>query len=110
MRTARAALAALFAFALLAIAAAPSAMAVPGLPFVLTGSFVGSATPDGSFETTSIGVNHATGRILVVDKAHSVVVQLDEAGNPVNFSATGSPKLAVAGTDIAVDNSGGFSQ
>jgi hypothetical protein len=109
MRALRIALAALSASALLAVAA-PSAMAVPGLPFVLTGSFDGSATPDGSFETTSIGVNQATGRILVVDKAHSAVLQFDEGGNPVNFASTGTPKLPVSGTEIAVDNSGGASQ
>jgi hypothetical protein len=113
MRVLRTAVAALSTLALLAVAA-PSAMAVPGLPFVLTGSFDGSATPNGSFETTSIGVNQATGRVLVVDKAHFAVIQFDESGNPVNFSSTGSPKLPVAlpvsGGEIAVDNSGGPTQ
>ena len=110
MRTVRAALVALSTMVVLALAAAPSAMAVPGLPFVLTGSFDGSATPDGSFETTSIAVNQADGRILVLDKAHSAVLQFDESGSPVNFSSKGSPKLAVIGSEIAVDNSGGPSQ
>jgi hypothetical protein len=109
MRALRVALAALSTWALLAVAA-PSAMAVPGLPFVLTGSFDGSATPDGSFETTSVGLNQATGRVLVVDKAHSAVIQFDESGNPVNFTSTGTPKVPVNGGEIAVDNSGGASQ
>ena len=109
MRSVRATLAVLAALALLAVVA-PSAMAVPGVPFVLTGSFNGSAAPNGSFETISIGVNQATGRVLVVDKAHSAVIQFDESGNPVNFTATGTPKLPVAGGEIAVDNSGGATQ
>ena len=66
VRAARRALLALSTLAVIAAAAAPSAMADPSLPFVLTGSFDGSATPDGSFETTSIAVNHATGNILAL--------------------------------------------
>ena len=57
-------------------------------------------------------MNQATGRILILDKAHGAVIQLDESGNPVNFSATGSPKVSASasGTEIAVDNSGGATQ
>lgn len=110
MRAVRASIAFLAA-GLLALAMAPIASADPSLPFVLTGSIDGSTTPDGSFNATSIAVNHATHHVLVLDRAHGAVVQLDESGNPVNFSGLGSPKRPIPSDgQVVVDNSGGATQ
>ena len=53
----------------------------------------------------------ATGHVLVMDQAHAAVLQFDESGNPVDFSALGSPKLSLPSAGlIAIDNSGGPTQ
>ncbi len=100
------------AIALAAFAVAPgSALAAPDEPLVLTGSFNGAATPDGSMETGGLVVNRDTGRILVVDNAHSAVVQFDESGNPVKFSGLPTAKRPLPSPgQIFIDNSSGPTQ
>jgi hypothetical protein len=112
MKRARTLCAALAAVAFAAFAAAPSsALATPDEPFALVESFDGAATPDGSMEVGGVVVNRATGHLLVVDKAHSAVVQFDESGNPVKFSGLPTAKRSIpAPGQIFIDNSSGPTQ
>lgn len=111
MKAARILVAAVAALALTAAVSAPIAAAAPGEPFIITGSFDGTGTPDGKFTGGDLVVNQATGRVLVFDLTNQVVRQFDESGNPVNFSAIGKPKLETPAAGVlAIDNSGGPTQ
>ena len=99
--------------AAVALVASASASAAPGDPFQFKGSFDGSGLPSGLSEPVALAVNNETGNILVSDRAQGTIDQFDSEGNPVNFSATGSPQISLAmggGGYIAVDNSGGPTQ
>jgi hypothetical protein len=93
------------------IAAPVAAQAAPDDPFVLAGTFDGSATPDGSMETGGVVVNQVTGRVLVMDKANSAVIQFNESGIPVKFAALPTAKRPLLSEgDLFIDNSGTASQ
>src|SRR3954471_15149314 len=99
MRAARRFLAAAAATLIVAMMAAPTSFAAPTDPFVLTGSF-NLVTPDGPYQAPPLGqqglvLNRATGNILVIDEAHTSVVQFDQTGALVNFSGLGSPKVEI---------------
>ena len=97
--------------AALTLASAAPAGAAPSDPFVFKGSFDGSGTPFGSFLAGNVVVNHETGNVLVFDEATNRIDQFDSAGNPVDFSALGSPSIQTeANGRLAIDNNGGSSQ
>jgi hypothetical protein len=115
MRAASRFLAIAAASLLAVLAAAPTSLAAPTDPFVRTGSF-DAVTPDGPYQAPQLGeqglvFNRASGHILLIDETHKTVVQFDQAGNLVNFSGVGSPKIdLVAPGRLYIDNSGGASQ
>jgi hypothetical protein len=111
MRAARALFACIAAAACVGLIGPAISAAAPDDAFILTGSFDGTGTPDGGFEAGTIALNQATGTVLVMDKKTNTVRQFDEAGNPVNFSALGSPNLKLTSEGVlAIDNSGGPTQ
>jgi hypothetical protein len=96
--------------AALALAAIPAtqASAAPTDPFIYQSSFDGAGI-GGFGNVGDIAINRATGNLLVFEGGR--IDQFDASGNPVDFSATGSPSLQVGGNGtVAVDNSGGPTQ
>src|SRR6201990_1261597 len=86
------------------LASAVSAQAAPTDPWVYKYTF-GEGS---SFNYTNIAVNHQTGNVLIMG-SDGKIHQFDGAGNPVNFPATGSPEISVAGK-MAIANGGGPTQ
>ncbi len=102
---------ALLALGAAALAPLAVATAAPTDPFQYKFSVDGSALPNGLSNVGSIAVNHATGNVLVLDRNQGAVDQFDAAGNPVSFSALGSPTIPTGGGEVVmVDNSGGPAQ
>jgi hypothetical protein len=95
---------------LVALAGVGSASAAPTDPLQYKFSFDGEQLPGGGFAGVgSIAVNEATGNVLVLDGGR--IDQFDANGNPVEFSALGSPTISLGGGEIVmVDNGGGATQ
>jgi hypothetical protein len=91
------------------LVSAVSASAAPGEPFQYQYS-LDSAAVGGMENVVDVDVNTATGNVLVLENGR--IDQFDASGEPVNFTATGSPSLqGVGGSEyMFVDNSGGATQ
>ncbi len=96
------------ALALLALCAIASpAMADP----TLRGSFDGSQTPAGSWNSQRLAVDESTGHVYVIDSADDVIDVFSSTGRylfPIPGSLTTNHTFNFGGDDdVAVDNSGG---
>lgn len=104
----------LFVLALIvagALATAGGAQASPTDPFQFKKFFDIAGISGGVEGVAQIAVNHETGNVLVLERNR--IDQFNAEGEPVNFTATGSPTIEITGgsaQSLLIDNTGTSTQ